>query len=99
MKTTAGTLAVGVGSVAAAGSASASHSGIGVGDQVQVWGDANWVPGWENGDRSGDWEKIYHSWAGYVQETNTDDGTNVYKVDWHKLDQDWWVAETFVREI
>ena len=99
LKTSAGMLAAGVGTVAAVGTTSASHSGIDVGDQVQAWGDFSYAPGWENGDRSGDWRKIYNSWAGYVQAYVTDDGTKVYKVDWHKLDQDWWIADTFVREI
>ncbi|AFO59287.1 MULTISPECIES: twin-arginine translocation signal domain-containing protein [Natrinema] len=99
LKTSAATVAAGVGTVAAVGTASASDWGIDVGDQVQAWGDFGYAPGWENSDRSGEWTEINHSWAGYVQAIADDDGTTVYKVDWHKLDNDWWIADRFVREI
>ncbi|QLG50423.1 hypothetical protein [Natrinema halophilum] len=100
LKTTAGTIAAGVGSAAAITTAAASGSNIDTGDQVQVWGNGSWAPGWENSTRSGDWRKIHHSWAGdVVAYTNDRDGTDVYKVDWHRLDRDWWIAAHFVREI
>lgn len=98
LKTSAATVAAGVGTVAAVGTASASDW-IDVGDQVQAWGDFGYAPGWETSDRSGDWTEINRSWAGYVQAIADDGGTEVYKVDWHKLDDDWWIAEDFVREI
>jgi hypothetical protein len=83
--------------VAVTGSAAAA-SPFEVCDQVQVWPDqGNAAPGWENRDRSGDYQLIDQGYAGIVREVDSSNST--VRVDWHHYDYDWWMWVGFLREI
>jgi len=90
-------LATGVGSVAVTGSAAAAVSIRGLRSGAGVARSGERSPGWENRDRSGDYQLIDQGYAGIVREVDSSNST--VRVDWHHYDYDWWMWVGFLREI